>query len=149
MPGFEMYNKNMKPGLTEANREKQVKFAKHVHNNWGLSRDRLILWVHSDEKWFHALVPRSNAKACKELGLRRESYSVHHKSHVGKVMGHATVGFLCRGSPENGGKGFLIGLHNEAFKVPLCDVRYSSKDPLTGRTKYRGNPIKRPSSGRL
>ena len=143
MPGFELYTKNMKPGLTEVNREKQVVFAKHVHNYWGLPRETLILWVHSDEKWFHALVPRSNAKACEELGIPKQSYSVHHKSHVGKVMGHATVGFLFRGSPENGGKGFLIGLHRcEGFKVPLCDVRHSSKDPVTGRTRYRGNPIK-------
>ena len=70
-----------------------------------------ILWIHSDEKWFHALVPRNNAKACTELGLARSSYSAHHKSHIGKVMAHCTVGYCFDMNVEDGGDGFLIGLH--------------------------------------
>ncbi len=64
-----------------------------MHNRWGIPIEtRKILWIHSDEKWFHALVPRGNAKACAELGLERQTYSAHHKSHIGKVMAHCTVG---------------------------------------------------------
>ena len=86
---------------------------------------------------------RSNAKACEELGLKRQSYSAHHKKHIGKVMAHCTVGFLFTNTPEQGGKGFLIGCHRCAgFKVPLRDVRHSPKDPVTGRISFRGNPIK-------
>jgi hypothetical protein len=44
-----------------------------------------------DEKWFHSLVPRSNAKACEELGIMKQSYSAHHKKHIAKVMVHCTV----------------------------------------------------------
>ena len=72
---------------------------------------------------------RNNAEACVELGLPRESYSAHHKSHIGKVMVHCTVGYYFDSDVENGGDGFLIGVHRCAnFKVPLPlrDVRYST-----------------------
>ncbi len=119
-------------------------FSKHVRNRWGLPPGK-FLWIHtsSDEKWFHALVPRSNAKACEELGLLRDSYSARHKSHIGKVMAHCTVGYYFDTDVEEGGQGFLIGLHRWAnFKVPLHDVRFSTKDPVTQRTSFAGNPIK-------
>ena len=141
-PTYYIYSKNIKPGLSEPNKIKQVQFAKHVRSRWGLPPGK-FLWIHSDEKWFHALVPRHNAKACAELGLKRQSYSVHHKSHIKKVMAHCTVGYLFDTNVEDGGQGFLIGLHRCAnFKVPLRDVRHSSKDPVTGRITFAGNAIK-------
>jgi hypothetical protein len=141
-PTYYIYAKNIKPGLSEPNKIKQVLFSKHVRNRWGLPPGK-FLWIHSDEKWFHALVPRQNAKACEELGLKRQSYSVHHKSHIKKVMAHCTVGYLFDTNVEDGGEGFLIGLHRCAnFKVPLRDVRFSSKDPVTGRISFAGNEIK-------
>ncbi len=91
-----------------------------MHNLWGLPKDsgRPILWIMCDEKWFHALVPRSNAKACETLGLKKSSYSAHHKSHIGKVMIHCTVGYLFKDNPELGGQGFLIGVNRCAgFKL--------------------------------
>ena len=108
-----------------------------------MDRGRKVLWVVSDEKWWHALVSRPNAKACAELGVTKRSFSVHHKSHIGKVMGHATVGYLFQDNPENGGEGFSIGLHRcQGWKTPLTGVRHASRDPETGRVRYRGNPIK-------
>ena len=56
-----------------------------VENNFNLPPGSKILWVHSDEKWMKALVPRSNAKSCEELGVVRDSYSVHHKCHIDQV----------------------------------------------------------------
>jgi hypothetical protein len=52
-PTYNIYAKNIKPGLTVQNREKQVVFSQHVCNRWGLPPGK-ILWIHSDEKWFHA-----------------------------------------------------------------------------------------------
>ena len=50
-PGFHMYAKNVKPGLTPGNREKQVVFAKDVHSGHGLAiNPKGVLWIHSDEK---------------------------------------------------------------------------------------------------
>ncbi len=108
------------------------------------------MWTHSDEKWLHALVPRQNSKACEEFGLKRQSYSVHHKSHIKKGMAHCTVGYLFDTNVEDGGEGegFLIGLHRCAnFKVLLRDVRYSSKDPETERITFAGNAIKHKKGG--
>ena len=89
-----MYTKRIKPGLSEANRMKQVAFSKHVHNLWGLAKDTKVLWTMSDEKWWFGLVSRAYAKMCPALGIDKEIFSVHHKKHIGKVMAHATVGFV-------------------------------------------------------
>jgi hypothetical protein len=45
-----MYTKRIKPGLSEANRVKQIAFSKHAHNRWGLVKDITVLWTMSDEK---------------------------------------------------------------------------------------------------
>jgi hypothetical protein len=70
---YHIYTKNIKPGLSVENRAKQVAFSKHVHNKWGLGSDvKKVLWVMCDEKWFNCLVPRANAKACKERTWNHE-----------------------------------------------------------------------------
>ncbi len=95
---YHIYQKNIKPGLSVENHAKQVAFSKHVHNKWGLGGEvKKILWVMCDEKWFHGLVPRSNAKACEELGIMKQSYSAHHKKHIAKVMVHCTVVYCFEG----------------------------------------------------
>ena len=138
-----MYKKNIKPGLTNENGRKQVEFSTFVHRRWDLPAGTKILWVMSDEKWWHGLVPRSNAKACVELGIYREAYSVHHKSHIAKVMGHATVGYLFDDHPENGGEGFLIGLHRaQAVKIAQRTQRFGKQDPVTKKWMYKDQPIK-------
>jgi hypothetical protein len=35
-PTYYIYSKNIKPGLSEPNKIKQVQFSKHVRNRWGL-----------------------------------------------------------------------------------------------------------------
>ena len=56
-----------------------------VEQNFYLPPGSKIRWIHTDEKWMKALVPRSNAKSCEELGIERDSYSVHHKCHIDQV----------------------------------------------------------------
>ena len=113
-----MYTKRIRPGLTEANREKQITFSKHVHNRWGLGPNVKVLWTMSDEKWWFGLVSRTFAKMCPALGIEKEVFSVHHKKHIAKVMAHATVGYCFTGDPENGGDGMLIQMQRcQAFKV--------------------------------
>jgi hypothetical protein len=95
---YHLYAKNIKPGLSVENRAKQVAFSQHVHNKWGLGPEvKKVLWVMCDEKWFHGLVPRANAKACEELGIMKQSYSAHHKKHIAKVMVHCTVAYCFEG----------------------------------------------------
>ena len=97
----------------------------------------------SDEKWWFGLVARTFAKMCPELGIEKQSFSAHHKSHINKVMGHATVAYLFHDSPENGGKGFLIGLHRcQNYKVVARTINETTIDPITRKQKRKGNPIK-------
>ena len=84
-PDFCMYTKRIRPGLTEANRLKQIEFSKHVHATWGLAGIRKILWTMSDEKWWFGLVSRTFAKMCPALGIKKEVFAVHHKKHIAKV----------------------------------------------------------------
>ncbi len=54
---YNLYAKNIKPGLAPENQIKQVAFSRHVIGRWGLGHNRKILWIHCDEKWFHGIVP--------------------------------------------------------------------------------------------
>jgi hypothetical protein len=113
-----MYTKRIRPGLTVANRLKQLAFSKHVHNRWGLGNDVKFLWTMSDEKWWFRLVSRTFAKMCPALGIEKEDFSVHHIKHNAKVMTHATVGYCFTGDPENGDDGVLIQMQRcQSFKV--------------------------------
>jgi hypothetical protein len=84
-PDFCMYTKRIRPGLTEANRLKQIQFSKHVHDRWGVQGSRKILWTMSDEKWWFGLDARTFAKMCPALGIKKEVFAVHHKKHIAKV----------------------------------------------------------------
>ncbi len=86
-PTYSLYAKNIQPGLSAENQLKQVAFSRRVMQRWGLLEKTKILWIHLDEKWFHGIVPRTNAKACPELGIEKTSFSAHHKKHIAKVMG--------------------------------------------------------------
>eukprot|EP00978_Attheya_sp_CCMP212_P040236 scaffold217526_cov46-Attheya_sp.AAC.1 len=46
-----------------------------------------------DEKWFYALVVRQHNKMVPFFGCIPDSHSVHHKSHIGKVMCLVTTAF--------------------------------------------------------
>jgi hypothetical protein len=113
-----MYTKRIRPGLSEANRVKQINFSKHVHNRWGLAENVKVLWTMINEKWWFGLVSRTFAKMFPALGIKKEAFSVHYKRHIAKVMAHATVCYCFTGEPENGGDGVLIQLQRcQAFKV--------------------------------
>jgi hypothetical protein len=80
-PTYHLYAKNIKPGLTEDNRAKQVAFSRRVHNLWELNKEehQKILWIMCDEKWFSGLVPHTNAKAWWSLELQNS-----HTQHITK-----------------------------------------------------------------
>ena len=97
----------------------------------------------SDEKWWFGLGARTFAKMCPELGIEEKSFSAHHKSHINKVMGHATVAYLFTNDPEEVGRGFLIGLHRcQNFKVVARTTNVTTIDPVTRKQTRKGNPVK-------
>ena len=42
---FTTYSQNIRPLLSEGNRQKQVRFSTHVHTRWGLPPNQKILWT--------------------------------------------------------------------------------------------------------
>jgi hypothetical protein len=127
---------------------KQVVFSTRVHARWGttVSEDKKILWTMSDEKWWHGMVTRTFAKMCSELGVERSSFAVHHKSHIRKVMGHATVGIcFTDSSPELRCSGFVISLTSnrcQGFNVCRKTTKEVTKNKITGRNESKNNAIK-------
>ena len=123
--------------------QKQVVFSKRVHDRWGIPEGVKILWTMSDEKWWHGLVSRTFAKMCPELGVERSSFAVHHKSHIRKVMGHATVGICFTDSPELGCEGYVINLTRcQGFKVCRKTTKEVTKNKITGRNESKNNAVK-------
>jgi hypothetical protein len=97
----------------------------------------------SDDKWFYGLVARTFVKACESLGIKKQSFSCQHKSHITKVMGHGTMGYCFDSDPELGGTGYLIGLHRcQSYKVMKRKVNEQTIDVATGKRKQKGNPLK-------
>jgi hypothetical protein len=123
--------------------QKQVVFSKRVHDRWGIPVGVKILWTMSDEKWWHGLVSRTFAKMCPELGVERSSFAVHHKSHIRKVMGHATVGICFTDSPELGCEGYVINLTRcKGFKVCRKMTKEVTKNKITGHNESKNNAVK-------
>ncbi len=109
----------------------------------------------ADEKWcarygdshfyedVHGMVTRTFAKMCPELGVERSSFTVHHKSHVRKVMGHATVGICFTDSPELGCSGYVVSLNRcQGFKVCRKTTKEVTKNALTGRKSLKPIPLR-------
>jgi hypothetical protein len=105
----------------------------------------------SDEKWWWGLVARTFAKLCPELGVDKSSFIVHHKEHITKVMGHATVGYLFTDDVEAGGEGYCIGLHRcESFRVCLKKTYETERDPTsTTNAVHHRNKIAKYDKGDL
>ncbi len=90
----------------------------------------------------HGLVSRTFAKMCPELGVERSSFAVHHKSHIRKVMGHATVGICFTDSPELGCEGFVISLNRcQGFRLCRKTTKAVTKNAVTGRNESKNNAV--------
>ncbi len=135
---YSLYPKNIKPGLTPENQQKQVAFSRRVQQRWGLEPGTKILWIHCDEKWSHGIVPRTNAKACPELGIAKTSHSAHHKMHIAKVMAHCCVGYLLTGDVEAGGDGFW----SPAIGARVSKCRYATRIIHQGILRLGSYPSK-------
>jgi hypothetical protein len=122
--------------------DKHVVFAKLILNNWNLPRGR-YLWMHFDEKWFWGLVLRAYAKACEMLGLDKQDFYAHHKSHIDKVMAVAIVGYAFDTNVENGGHGLKIGLFRcQGARIAKKLQRERVVDE-NGNYRYSGPVIRR------
>ena len=65
---------------------------------------------HNDEKWFFSLVIRQFNKCVPFFGCYPVNHSVHHKSHIGKVLALVTTAFAPFNNDfQQGGRAFKVG----------------------------------------
>merc|ERR1711884_940136 len=79
--GYSIYTQCMLPLLSKEQRMKHVQFAKHLLDNWGSPRQK-ILWIHYDEKWWFGHVNRGNCKKLEQLGLEKTHTYAYHKNYI-------------------------------------------------------------------
>jgi len=85
--GFSLYTERVIPLLTQEQKHKHLKFAKHYLNNWGLGAGKFILF-HYDEKWFWGLLLRKTAKTFEEFEEKMKKRAMHTKryGHIIKTI---------------------------------------------------------------
>jgi len=77
-----------------------------------------VLLVHNDEKWFFALVQRRHLTHVPLLGCVPKAHGIHHKSHIGKILGISTVGYLSYfNDVVQGGEGIKIDMERAGGMV--------------------------------
>ena len=54
----------------------------------------IFVLIHMDEKWFYAVVTRSNCKILTSIGLEPADYYAQHKNHIGKEMYVVVTAFV-------------------------------------------------------
>ena len=59
-----------------------------------MRKQKNVMLVHMDEKWFYAVVYKINNKSITSLGVEPIAHNTHHKSHLHKVMVIATTTFI-------------------------------------------------------
>jgi hypothetical protein len=124
-PDYKNYVTHLLPSLSEEQKRKHVKFAKHVHACWNLPPGKYI-WLHYDEKWFWGFVGHGNAKMAPSAGIEKSTRSAYHRSHIDKVMGITFTGLAFDTDIENGGDGLKIGFFRcQAARLSKKQVRKS------------------------
>ena len=63
----------------------------------------LIILVHMDEKWFYAVVTRTNCKVLTSIGLEPIDYFCQHKNHIQKEMYIVVTAFVMNQNNIRGG----------------------------------------------
>jgi hypothetical protein len=84
-----------------------------------------VLLVHMDEKWFYAIVVRTNNKFVPALGCVPTEHAIHHQSHIYTVMVIASTAFLPHNNDiESGGIGFKISFERVGQMIPASRTTY-------------------------
>ena len=69
----------------------------------------IVVLVHMDEKWFYAVVARTNCKVLTSIGLDPVDYFCHHKNHIQKEMYIVVTAFVLNGNDiSRGGKAIPV-----------------------------------------
>jgi hypothetical protein len=140
--GLKQYTQRPLPHCGPLQKQRQVAFAKHFLNRWGLAK-RKILLIHFDEKWFESGKRRTNAKACDEMGVPKKHPTMKHCRHPPKLMVVTVVAYAFDGEVENGGHGLKIGQYRcQKAKIALRDQREATRDS-DGKISYNGPLVRK------
>jgi hypothetical protein len=94
-----------------------------------------------DEKWFYALVVRQHNKMVPFFGCMPDSHSVHHKSHIGKVMCLVTTAFAPHNNNfERGGRAYKVDCVRIGGMVKAKKDSYRRVYRNDGTYHYPKNP---------
>ena len=98
LPDSDYVTTRILPLLNAQSVAKQLRWARGWFLFWygaqSFAQKKQMLLVHMDEKWFFSLVARRHQKNVPFLGCTPKAHGVHHKNHIGKVLGLCTTGYM-------------------------------------------------------
>ena len=115
LKGFSIRKIKFLPLLTQYGRKALLRWAQNFWIFWESTRlcsGVIFILCHLDEKWFNAVVLRTQNKVVTSIRMKPVVYKVHHNSHIDKHMFIAMTAFI----PHNndimaGGVSSQIGLY--------------------------------------
>ena len=98
LQGSSYKTNSFQPSLSVAQIQQRFNWTKSFWVFWNAAKqfkqNTKVMLVHMDEKWFFAIAVRKNNKHVPALAVCPAPNTVQHKSHIEKVMGLCTTGFL-------------------------------------------------------
>ena len=91
-----------------------------------MMKKKQMMLVHMDEKWFWVVVKRRHNKQIVSLGIQPIAHKTHHTSHMHKVLGIATSGFLpVDNDIEKGGRAMKVRMDRTGRMVAAKEDSYT------------------------
>ena len=148
LPESQYQTARVLPMLTTQTKLLRLQWAKAFHVFWHgarlIAKSVQILLCMNDKKCFFALKVRKFQKSVLFFGVTRQFHSVHHKSHIEKVLCLATTGFLPFNNNINeGGRSVKIHLQRAGGLVPAKKDSYKRVYKQDGTYHYPQVPQNR------
>ena len=132
IPSFSYKTTKMIPLLTPYHVKKRMNWVNEFFQFWNnaklVHQRAQVMLVDQDEKWFFALVARTNLKSIPMLGIIPHTHKCGNKRHIEKVMVTCTTGFIPRDNIiEKGGIGVKVSFNRIGALVEATRTSYKRK----------------------
>jgi hypothetical protein len=94
LPGSSYKTTDIHPHLSDHHKQKRLSWSNQFWLFWNSATEFnqcQVIIVHLDEKWFFGLVVRKKNKSVPFLGVEPVSHSIHHRSHINKVVSLSSI----------------------------------------------------------
>ena len=130
LEGFKYTKNRIFPSLDAQAKARRLRWANSFWLFWTsakiLSPKIKILYAQMDEKWFYALVLRTNLKTITSLGIEPVAQKTHHKSHMHKLMAVVVSAFIPKDNDiEKGGKVFKVSIERAGQMLQAIKDSYT------------------------